>query len=185
MPLDFLSTALTVGSSLLEYSGSKKAAKGARVAGERNRAAREAQAASIESRAGQELAVSQVGAEVERRRARLLASRTIALAAAGGGDTSDPTLASLVAGIAGEGAYRAAIRIYEGKETARGLREQAAGVRYEGFLAEEEGAIRSNAYKKSGVSALLSGATSLFTKYNAGRPVAGVSGTPSYEQKIF
>ena len=118
MALQFLPIALAVGSALLKFQGAQDAAKGSIIAGHRARAAAEAKARSLEVKAGQEIAIGQQRGFEEQRKARLVASRLVALAASSGGGASDPTVVNLLAGISGEGAYRQAVRVYEGKETA-------------------------------------------------------------------
>lgn len=173
--LNFLPIALQVGSTLLKNRGATQAASGASVAGKRERIAKEYEAKQFESRAGEEIAAAQQRGFEEKRRARLVASRAVALAAAGGGGATDPTIVNLLADIDGEGAYRAAVRVYQGDETARGLRERAAGARYEGELAEEAGSAKARAYKTSALASLLSGAGSLYAKYGVGGPKKTVS----------
>ena len=167
MALNFLPIALTVASSLLQYKGSQDAARGSRVAGQRQRIAKEAEAGALESKAQQEVAVAQQRSFGETGRAKIIASRVIALSAAGGGGATDPTIINMLADIEGEGAYRAALQVYQGSEEARALRVRASGARYEGALAEEAGEAKSRAYKTSGVAALLQGAGSLYGKYGA------------------
>lgn len=180
MALQFLATALQVAGTLMSVKGGLDAAKAARVAGQRQRAAKESEAALYTSRAQQEVAAAQQRGFEEKRKAKLVASRAIALAASGGGGASDPTVMNLLADVEGEGAYRQAVRVYQGEEAARTLRYQAAGARYEGELAEEAGSAKARAYKTQAISSLLSGAGSLYGKYG-GSPSAGGSNDFSYE----
>ena len=180
MALNFLPIALQVGSSLLQYKGAQDAARGTRVAGQRQRIAKEYEATALESRAQQEVAVAQQRGFEEKRRAKLVASRTIALAAAGGGGATDPTVMNMLADLEGEGAYRAAVRVYQGGEEARMLRSRAAGARYEGALEEEAGSAKARAYKTAGISSLLSGAGSLYGKYGVNTADVDLSGTDDY-----
>lgn len=181
MALQFLPIALAVGSTLLKFGGAQDAAKASLIAGHRARDAAEAKARSLDVKAGEELAIGQQRGFEETRRARLVASRLVALAASSGGGASDPTVINLMAGISGEGAYRQAVRVYEGKETARGLREQANNVRYEGQMAEEAASMKSKAYRTAAKGAILQGAASMFGSYGMGGPgKTDLSGTDDY-----
>src|SRR5690348_3482928 len=78
------------------------------------------QADQLDAQAGLERASSQRAAMEEQRQSRLASSRTLALAAASGGAADDPTVANLMAGISGEGEYRALSALYEGDQKALG-----------------------------------------------------------------
>lgn len=82
-----------------------------------------AQQAYAEQTANQVFASAQRDAMEEKRRAKLLASRALAVA---GGGASDPTVMNVIADIEGEGAYRAAMEIYGGESQAEKLRTQGA-----------------------------------------------------------
>lgn len=82
-----------------------------------------AQQAYAEQTAKQVFASSQRDAMEEKRRAKLLASRALAVA---GGGASDPTVMNVIADIEGEGAYRAAMEIYGGESQADKIRTQGA-----------------------------------------------------------
>lgn len=188
--------AMNIGSSILGSMGSDQSADGARqaadaaiVAGQRQRVAAEFKAQQLRSQALQTAAASQRAGDTEERQARLLQSRALAVAAASGGGASDPTVMNIIAGIAGEGSYRRAIRLYEGEDRARTLRMQASAADYEGALAEEAGQnqalgyeTQAESYEIQGTSALLKGAgsifkdgNSLFSKYGGSGP-GGMSG---------
>lgn len=187
----FLPMAMSLGSSILGKKGSDKSAEGANeaadaaiVMGQRQRVAQQFKAEQLRSQALQSAAVAQRAGDTEERQARLLQSRALAVAAASGGGASDPTVQNLIAGIAGEGSYRRAIRLYEGEDRARTLRMQASAADYEGALAEEAGRLQAEGYRTSadayelqGTSSILKGgasilkdAPSLFAKYGGGRP---------------
>lgn len=89
------------------------------------------QSAQLRQAAGQAQAASQVEAQDVQRRADLVASRALAVAAASGGGASDPTVVNTIAGIAQEGAYRKAVALYKGDEEARKLTMQAEASQYE------------------------------------------------------
>jgi len=103
----------------------------------------------------QAVAASQRHALSMTKNAELLASRAIAVAAAGGGGADDPTVNNIVADIDAEGAYRAAIAMYEGET-------QANKLRYEGELAEWEGDMAYGASKVAAAGTLIQTGASMF-----------------------
>lgn len=160
-------------SSLMQFAGSKKSARAAKARGRAKKRLTDFEAAQLEQQAGQSIAVSQRGAAEERRRADLTASRALALAAAGGGGVSDPTMQNLFADIEGEGAYRSAVALYEGEEQARQLKLAAQAKRMEGDIALQGGEAEASAYNLAGIGSLLEGAGSLYMKYGGKGPVSG------------
>lgn len=117
-------------------------------------------AAEYEIAGGQAVAVSQLRAADERKRAALLASRAQALAAASGAGATDATVIDIIANIAGEGAYRSELAMYEGKEAQRAARARAAGARYQGDAAVTAGY----------VNGLTGFGKTFFEKYGGGGP---------------
>lgn len=113
------------------------------------------QSQQYKASAKQAVASSQRAAFEEQRRAELMASRALAVAAAGGGGADDPTVTKIIADINGEGAYRAAVAMYEGEEAAKKLRFEAAQAEY---LGEQE----YKASKMSVVDTVLRGGGSLY-----------------------
>lgn len=93
--------------------------------------------------AGQAVAAGQRGAAEENRKARLVSSRAIALAAASGAGASDVSVVNLVSRIRGEGAYNAQTQLYQGEDQARRMRMAAAAKTYEGLTAEEAGGLNA------------------------------------------
>lgn len=87
------------------------------------------QAAQMDAQAGLKRATAQRSAMDEKRQARLAVSRGQAVAAASGGGASDPTVVNALAGISGEGEYRALTALYNGEEEAQSLEAQAAANR--------------------------------------------------------
>lgn len=189
----WLPMAMNIGSSILGKMGADQSAEGANqaadaaiVMGQRQRVAAQFKAQQLRSQALQTVAASQRAGDTEEHQARILQSRALAVAAASGGGVNDPTIMNIIAGIAGEGSYRRAIRLYQGEDQARTLRMQASAADYEGALAEEAGRnqakgyeTQAESYELQGTSALLKGAGSLFKKYaggGAGMPSVGASG---------
>lgn len=184
----------------LEAQGDELSAANARRTGEMRRTAAEFSAQQLEQQAGATIAAAQRNALDEQRQTKLVESRAIALAAAGGGSASDPTVINMVARISGEGAYRQMAAVYQGAEQARLLKLGAAAKRYEGDiavtqaegeaqayeiaaagartkagaygLASDAANVKGEAYGISGVGSLLSGGGSLLSKYGGKGPTA-------------
>lgn len=165
--------AMSATSSILQLGGGLAAALGARRAGENERRALQFQAAQLEQNAGQAIAASQRQAAEERRKAGLVASRALAVAAAGGGSASDTTVQNIIANLDAEGAYRSWSALYEGEEKARQLRMGAAGKRYEGDFAAQGGRQKSVAYGLAGFGGAANSAASFYSKYGRGGPSGG------------
>lgn len=121
-------------------------------------------AAGFDMAGDQAVAVSQLRALDEVKRGKLLASRAQAVAAASGAGASDPTVVDIIAGIAGEGAYRSELALYEGKEAARGFGARADAARYQGRSAVAAGY----------VNAATGFAKTFFDKYGGGGPDGGL-----------
>lgn len=111
--------------------------------------------------AGQQEASSQRAAMDEQHRSKLLQSRAQAVAAASGGGASDPGVIKIISNIAGEGAYRSEVALYQGEERARDLRTR-------GEIAQTEGDQRQTAGYIKGIGTILSQGSSMYTKYGQG-----------------
>lgn len=165
--------ALQVGGSLISAKGQKDAGKAANKQAQQA-AQNEAVAAEFEARqadylAGQAKAVAQREAHEQRKSAGLLASRALALAAAGGGGASDPGVVDIINNIYSEGAYRSALAMYEGEEEARSLGISAQSRRLSGKsfgdARRAEGKSAVKAANTNMFSTLVSGASSALTTY--------------------
>jgi len=165
---EFLPAALTIAGSITSYMGNQKSADAAMQTGQRQATAAQYQAAQLEQNAGQAIAASQLQSAEQQRQARLLASRALAVSAASGGGATDPTITHIIANIAGEGAYRGALALYQGEDKARMLRMEAEGKRYEAGMAIDSANARASSYRTAATASLLSGAGSLFGKYGMG-----------------
>lgn len=119
-------------------------------------------AEGIDIAGGQYVAASQRSAQEQERKTKLLTSRAQAVAAASGAGGSDPTVVDIISNIAGEGAYRSMIALYEGKEAQRAAAAKADAARYAGKSAVTEGYIKGIA----GVG------RTFFDKYGGGGPTA-------------
>lgn len=161
---------MTVLGMFTQAMGARTASAAATSNAQAQAQANEFVAIQHDQQAGQEVAIAQRRALEEKRQSQLLQSRALAVAAASGAGASDPTVVHLISEISGEGAYRAAVALYDGEEKARQLRLKAAASRYEGALAVAGGEAQASAYRTSALSSLLSGAGTLYTRYGMGGP---------------
>lgn len=159
-----IAAGIAVVGSVLGFAGSRKASKEAKKAAQREQQAAEFEALQLEQEAKESQALAQMAAREEERKARLVASRALAMAAAGG-SASDPGIANLIADIEGEGAYRAALALYQGESEARKLRMGAQARRISGRATLERGKALSQAYNLQAVGSLLSAGASIYSKY--------------------
>lgn len=143
----------------------KESAKADRRLAEARMQAADFEAKMLEERAGQEIAVAQRLALEENRKAELVASRAIAVAAASGGGASDSTVVNLVARLKGEGAYRAAAQLYEGESRARLMKIGATAKRYEGAQGVVEAARGQKVANNMAFLNLMAGGGTLASKY--------------------
>jgi hypothetical protein len=121
----------------LEVFGRMYDAFGTLTGGLDEKKAAEFQAAQLRQNAGQAMASAQRDLYSVQEQTALVASRALAVAAASGGGASDPTVVKIMAGIAGEGSYRAAVALYQGEEKARAMLNQARAVEYQGELSKQ------------------------------------------------
>lgn len=126
------------------------------------------QAAEMEVNAGQEKAYAQRRAIEQRRQARLVQSRALALAAAGGA-ADDPSVVRIIGDIAGRGEYEAMLELFEGNVAARDLLAQAKATRAAGKEAYRAGRLGAAA-------TAISGFGSMYSKYNPRAPSVPNSG---------
>lgn len=153
----------------ISAAGSILGGQAARRASKEARKAKEFEANVLEQQAGQEEAASQRDALEENRRAKLIASRAVALSAANGG-AFDPTTVNLLADIQSEGAYRSLVAVYQGEEQARQLKLQAKVSRMEGASAERAGKAQQRASMWNAAGYLAQGGSSLYSRYGRRNP---------------
>lgn len=160
-------------------SGNQQAAVAATNAGDAMQAAADFEAAQLRVNAGQAVAGGQRNAQNETLKAQLLASRAAAVAAAGGGAVTDPSVTHIIADITGRGSYNAAVALYQGEDAARSMNAGADAKTLEGKIAKQGGIDRAAAYNTQADAANLrafgalgTGALSLFGKYGQGGPGA-------------
>ena len=177
--------AMAIASTVIAVAGQRKQAKEAKAAGINAQLSENYRAAQMDQAAGQEFAASQRAAEEDKRRAHLMASRAMALAGAGGGGLSDPTMVNLIGDLEGEGSYRAALDIYGGQDRARSLRQGADTARYQGEIALHQGGRLASAYNTQAVGTAFAGASSLYSKYNSRGAPAQQPGAPVEDRRPY
>lgn len=156
---------------ILETIGLATAAYGALSGGDAEDAAKRQmrlnrmQAEILKGQAKQEEASGQRSAILDRHTAELIASRALAVSAAGGGGTTDPTVAKVIGDINSEGAYRAAVSLYQGEAEARKLRDQAHLLVESGQAMLEGAQDQDSASRLSSIGSLLEMGTSMYDKY--------------------
>jgi len=118
----------------------------------------ESQAIQLKNQANADEASAQRSAITSRRQANYAISRGQALAAASGAGASDPTIASVLGNIAGQGEYNALTQLYEGDTEGGNARSNATAAINEGNAYQRAGFLK-------GISTVLTGGTTLATKY--------------------
>lgn len=165
---DFLAPALQVASTVLSAGSQLTRGASYRTVGARRQAAKEFEAKQLELEAEQSRGVGLRGAQDEVMRAGRVNSAALARAAASGAGASDPTVVNIIARTAGEGAYRAAVNMYEGEAQARMDLLRAAAARFEGETGVADASAASRAAGIGAVSTVLSGATRISSMLPAG-----------------
>lgn len=129
--------------------------------------------------ANAEEAMSQQAAAADRKKARYLRSRALAVAGASGAGVSDPTVSDILTGIDTEGEMNALTALYEG-------RIRAENTRFQGRTFANEGRARKTAAYGQAASTALSGfadfagsgaGDTFFQKYGGERAQAQGLGT--------
>lgn len=168
--MSWIAAGVAVVGLVVNLSGNRSAKKAAKKRGEKIQQAKEYEALQYEQQAGQVVAASQRVAGQERHKAKVIASRALALAAASGAGASDTTVENILADIDGEGAYRASVALYQGEEQARRLKMAAQGRRLEGEAAKEGADVEAKAYDIKAAGAIVDTTSSIYGKYSKGGP---------------
>jgi hypothetical protein len=127
-------------------------------AGKEQAANQEVVAIGKEQEAKQKEVEAQTDAQNERRRAKLVRSRALAVAGASGGGVDDPGVTNILDDIDTEGELRALNALSSGEYLARGLRSGAGVARREGSAYRQAGYTRA-------ASTAMDGFTSWADKY--------------------
>ena len=146
-----LATPLIIGGTLLSYDAQKK--EGTELAQQGA-----IQKSLNEVAAGQSIAMGQRAAEEETRQAEIIASRAVAVAAAGGASAD---IGNLIADIKGEGAYRASLAMYEAET-------QSEQLKYQGLMAEQTGRKQKKASGRRAFGSLVTGLGSAYSMSTKG-----------------
>jgi hypothetical protein len=149
--------ALTVASAAMQAKNTAAAGKASQ------QAALDHQAAQARQAAGQERAGAQRSAFDQRRQARLAESRALALGAASGAGTADPTFVNLFGDLGAEGEYRSLTALHGGEERARNLEMQADLRQFEGAQAAIAGGIEKRLARSKASAQLVGGLADAFT----------------------
>ena len=158
------------GGGLLASYGSHQQGQSASRAATMNAAQLDYAARQTDIAANQQEAAGQMRATETKRQARLLQSRAIAVAAAGGASTGEKNINDIVTNIAGEGEYRALIDLYNGNSAGYELRSKAQGLRAQAIVTRYEGKQARRAGNMAAFGGLLSAggaaATTFGSKYD-------------------
>lgn len=117
--------------------------------------------------AGLVRAMSQRDAMEQRRQARLLNSRALAVAAASGGGADDPTVVNQMAAIDGEGEYRALSSLYEGETQGRNYEADADAIRAQAKATRKAGKNAKIAGFINGAASLLGAGSTMADRYGS------------------
>lgn len=162
--------------------GQMSSANAAKSAGKDAQRESEYEAAQDRINAGQAMAAAQRDAMEEDRQGELQQSRMIAIMAAQGGGTADIGNVQMLAKQSGDTAYRRAVALYKGSDTARALDMRADASIRTGQSQARAGSdyARAGMFKAAG-SAFSAGA-SLHSNYGGGGIAAEQSPAPVYER---
>ncbi len=147
--------------SAISGVGTVMSALGARNAGISANQEAEYRAQQEKIQAGQTLASSQRQQVEQIRQMRLVESRGQALAASSGAGALDPSVMDIMGDLETQGRYKAAVAGYEGQDSANNLESKANLDMFSGSQAQSAGNIKA-------ISTLMSGASSLYSKYDGG-----------------
>ena len=143
--MSYVVAAMMIGAALIGAHDKKKM-------GKKEAARAEEQRLHNEIAAGQAVAIGQRAAFEEERQAELMASRAVAVAAAGG---AGQDIDNLIADIHGEGSYRASLAMFEAES-------EAERIRFEGQQGVRLGMDKKRAYDNQATATLLSGFTDAY-----------------------
>ena len=161
---------MQVGGSLLSAYGQHKSGQDGNASANERLAAAQFTAAQLREKAGLAIASSQRSAEDIGRQNEYVASRALAVAASSGGGASDPTVINMIARIAGEGAYRRSIALYQGEEKSRSMNMQADAEVMSAQSGVRQAGQNARAANIGAMSTLAKSGASLFSKYGGDGP---------------
>jgi hypothetical protein len=154
----------TTGTLLSAY-GQWAQGRAAKAEGESAEAAARIEANQMRQRAKAAMRAGQQNALDEIEQGELAASRALALAAAGGGGASDPTIVNIISGIADEGARRAGIHMRNAREESSSIRLNALSHEFGGQNAADMGRVQQAGARLGASVTAMKGATTLYERY--------------------
>lgn len=160
-----LAPSLEISGDILDIGSKLSKANAVDAIGIRRKAALEFEAKQRDIEAGQSIAGGQIRGQDIQRQTAYINSQALARAAASGAGASDPTVMHLIAQTAGEGAYRAALAMYQGEAQARVESLQASAARTEGNMDVTDSSMASKQIRHGIIPTVLSDASNLFSKY--------------------
>jgi hypothetical protein len=169
----FLPAVLSGAAGGLSAYSMLQSGRAARKQGEDIRTSSILEAQQLRRQAGNSIASAQRQALEEKRRSDLVQSRALAVAAAGGGSASDPTVVRILSDLEGEGAYRAAVALYGGQDRAAQLRDAADSRVFEGEAAARAGRAKEGAYNIAAAGSIAKGGYDFFSKWPGSTRRAG------------
>lgn len=174
---------LTVFTGAMDYASKGAAADAVSLGAARRKQGADFSAGQLDVNAGQQIAAAQRSAADKTRTGELGLSRVQALAASQGGASTDPTVMSIKAQIMAEGAYRAAMDVYQGAEAARGMHGEAISQRYMGEIAMADAADAKRASKISQGAGIAKTGANIFGQMASSAGGLFAKAAPSMGQK--
>lgn len=147
----------------MQYKASQQQAKAAKEAGDRALIAAEAEAKQLETRAKQEVAVGSYNSALVKKRAQEILATQRAVAAAGGGDTTDVTVQAISDDTIKQAAIEQLMVMGEAEDRARQDRYAASVARYTGASQYKSARMEAKAYRMAGTATLLGGTGKMMT----------------------
>lgn len=161
-----LPAGLALLGTITSYNGYQSAAAATVAAGQSQAAAFQFKAAQERINAGQAIAASQAQSAEIARQGSLALSHNMALVAAGGTAGSASSI-RLMAAQAGRTSYEQSLALYQGEDQSRTLTMAAEADTMSGESAILNADSQANALKTKATGSLISGASSLFSKYGS------------------
>jgi hypothetical protein len=158
---------LNAAGSVLQAQGTLAGGSYAKQAGDMQQVEANYQADQITQNASQAIASSQRQSLDTAMKTKLAISTARANAGASGVNAAVGSPAEAVGQLAQRGSYLAAMDMFNGKSTATGLLNQAAGVRYSGQIAELSGEEQQDASKLAALGTLAGSAGSMMKQYGS------------------
>ena len=164
-------------SAVLSVAGGAKQASAMRQQGDQMRAAREFEAQQQRDAANSSVATAQREGAEEERKARYMASRAIALGAASG--AMGDAVYDIASDIEGEGAVRAAYKIYSGEERARQQLMSAESSEWMGLNEQQGMETKADSAITSSIGSAVGSMGSMYAKFGMGGPGAATTAAPT------